>query len=99
MVTTLHDWTVKHAGADAVAQTFNEVILLDVAIRSGRGIGIKNLRQAAPEVEEGRIVQCFEAPEELQAKHQVLIPPDAYRRPEIKAFAKFFVPRYRKLFQ
>lgn len=99
MPSALHDWVVRHAGADAIKGSYSEVVLLDVAIRSGHGIGIKNVRQAQPEVAAGTLVPCFDPPSELQAKHQILIAPKAYQRPEVRNFAKFFVPRYAALFQ
>lgn len=94
-----HDWVLSHVGQDAIKASFTELLLLDLAIRSGRGVGIKNVRQSRPEVANGTLVQCFEPPKELQAQHQIVFSPDAYRRPEVRAFAKFFVPRYRAMFQ
>lgn len=94
-----HDWLVQNVSESAIKARFSEVLLLDVAIRSGRGIGIKNVRQSRPEVADGRLIQCFDPPQELEARHQVLVSPNAYQRPEVRAFVKFFVPRYRELFQ
>ena len=95
---SLHDWTVKHAGAAAVKRSFSEVMLLNDAIVSGQGIGIRNVRQSMPEVAAGKLIACFEPPSELNAQHQVLVSPEAYRRPEVRAFTKFFAPQYAKLF-
>jgi len=47
----------------------------------------------------GTLIRCFEPPEALSAPHMVLVSPEAYRRPEVKAFTKFFTPRYAQLFK
>ncbi|MFT6076687.1 MAG: DNA-binding transcriptional LysR family regulator [Yoonia sp.] len=94
-----HDWLVRMGGKDAIKRTFHEISLLDTAIRAGLGLGIINIRLVAPEIEAGTLISCFDAPEELTAAHQVIISPEAYRRPEVRAFTKFFTPRYAKLYK
>ena len=58
---------------------------MEAAIKSGHGLGIMNIKLA--EVDED-LVRCFEAIEELSSEHLMLIAPEAYRRPEVKAFTK-----------
>jgi DNA-binding transcriptional LysR family regulator len=94
-----YDWLVTMGGKAAIKRTFHEITLLDTAIRSGQGLGIINTRLVAPDIEAGTLIPCFDAPEELSAAHQVIISPDAYRRPEVRAFTKFFMPRYAKLYK
>lgn len=96
--TILYDWMRRHAPAKAIMRTFSEVSLVVAAIRSGQGLGIENLRMALADEAVGRLIRCFDPPEELDAPHMVLISPQAWRRPEVKAFAKFFIPRYAERF-
>ena len=98
ILTKTHDWVCRYMPQEAIARTYSEVSVLDAAIRSGLGLGVVNLRLAEPEEKAGTLIRCFEPPEELNAKHMVLIPPDAYRRREVRAFAKFFIPRYAAIF-
>lgn len=83
----------------AIVQTFSEIGMLDAAVRSGQGIGVQNLRFAEDEEKAGELVRCFAPPDELTARHLLLVAPDAYRRPEVKAFVTFFAPRYAALFR
>lgn len=93
------DWMLRYLRPDQIARTIGEHALMVAAIRSGQGLGIENLRMAAKDEAEGSMIRCFEPPPELTAPHMVLIPPQAWRRPEVKTFAKFFIPRYAALFK
>jgi len=44
------------------------------------------------------IVHCFELPAETKVTCWLVVSPTAYRRPEVKAFAAYFAPRYSALF-
>lgn len=81
---------------EQIIMTCSEIDLMTAAIRSGRGIGIMNVRLAEHEAD---FVQCFEPPPELDAEHLLLVSPDAWRRPEVKDFVKFFAPRYAALYK
>ena len=96
---TLHQWLLKFVPPTAIVQSFSEISLLEAAIRAGLGLGIMNLRIAEADEEAGTLLRCFEPPEELCASHVVLVSPQAYRRPEVKAFTQFFTPRYAALFK
>jgi DNA-binding transcriptional LysR family regulator len=93
------DWMLRFAPPEAIVRTFSEVALVVAAIRSGQGLGVENLRMAAKDEAEGRLIRCFDPPEALRAPHMVLIPPQAWRRPEVRAFAEFFIPRYAARFR
>lgn len=95
----LRDWFLKYVPATVIARSFSETSLMDAAIRSGSGLGLMNLRMVEAEEKAGTLIRCFEPPEELSAPHMVLISPQAYRRPEVKAFTKFFIPRYAAIFK
>lgn len=91
-----HDWTAKAMGAEGIAQVYGEVDLLNAAIASGRALGIMNVRLAEAT---GGLLRCFDPVEELEAQHLLLVAPEAWRRPEVKAFVKFFAPRYTAIFR
>ncbi|MDU8909708.1 LysR family transcriptional regulator [Aestuariicoccus sp. MJ-SS9] len=95
----LHDWVRKYVAEEAIARSFSEITVMDAAVRAGKGLGIMNLRMVVAEEAAGTLIRCFDPPKELDAPHMVLIAPEAYRRPEVKAFAKFFIPRYAALFR
>jgi DNA-binding transcriptional LysR family regulator len=90
----LHNWLLRFVSPDQIVASFNEVELMQASVRAGHGLGLLNLRLAGPDA---GLVQCFDQIEELSRSNMLLIAPEAYRRPEIKAFAKFFAPRYAKL--
>jgi DNA-binding transcriptional LysR family regulator len=94
-----HDWLIKHVSPDQIVTSFSEIELLEAAIVSGHGLGIMNLRMAEGHEMAGRLIRCFAPPEEMSAQHLMLISPDAHRRPEVKAFTKFFAPRYAAIFK
>ena len=92
----LHDWLMRHVSTDQIIMSFSEIDLLHAAIKSGHGLGVMNIKLA--ESDES-YVQCFDAIEELSVPQLMLVAPEAYRRPEVKAFVKFFAPRYAAIFK
>ncbi len=94
-----HQWLLKYLPETAIKRSFSEVSVMEAAVRAGQGLGIMNIRRSEEKEREGTLIRCFEPPEELSAPHMVLIAPQAYRRPEVKAFAKFFIPRYAAIFK
>jgi len=76
--------------------SFSEPELMRASIRAGHGLGLVNLRLAAADK---TLIRCFGDIEELSRSNMMLIAPDAYRRPEVKAFTKFFAPRYAATFK
>ena len=94
-----HQWLLQHVLPEQIVMSFSETALMDAAIRSGHGLGIMNVRLAEPDEKAGTIIRCFGPPEELSSQHLMLLSPDAYRRPEVKKFTKFFAPRYAAIFR
>jgi len=45
--------------------------------------------------EEAGLSRCFAPPEGMSVQGCLVISPEAWRRPGVKAFARFFVPRFR----
>ncbi|MEL7107552.1 MAG: LysR family transcriptional regulator [Pseudomonadota bacterium] len=96
---TIYNWLRRYVADANIIRRFSESALMDAAILSGQGIGLVNCRLAEPDVKAGRLIKCFEAPQELTVPHLLLISPDAWQRPEVKTFVAFFAPRYAKIYR
>jgi DNA-binding transcriptional LysR family regulator len=94
----IYNWFRRYVSEDQITRIYAEPGLLDTAVRSGQGLGINNLRMAAKDEAEGRLIRCFGPIPEITAKHQLLVSPAAWRRPEVKTFVRFFAPRYAALY-
>lgn len=92
----LHDWLAARVQPGQIVSSTRSVDAQITAIQSGLGIGVMNVGLAS-----GRenMVPCFDPPGELTAPHWLLVSPEAWVRPEVKAFVKFFAPRYSALFR
>lgn len=95
----LHDWILQYVPEDRITRVYSEVSLMDAAVRAGQGLALLNLRLVESDEKAGKLIRCFEPPEALAVPHMVVISPDAYRRPEVRAFARFFIPRYAAIFK
>ncbi|WP_339987348.1 LysR family transcriptional regulator [Gymnodinialimonas ulvae] len=98
MAPVLHTWLQHYVSEAEISRTYTEIGMLDAAVRAGQGLAINNLGMAEKDEAEGRLIRCFDPPEAWAADHLMLISPEAWRRPEVKAFARFFAPRYARLF-
>jgi DNA-binding transcriptional LysR family regulator len=96
VATVFHSWLVRHVSSDQIVMSFSEIDLMHAAIRSGRGLGIVNLKLAQSEK---LLIRCFDEIKELCVPQLMLVSPEAYRRPEVKAFTEFFAPRYAAIFK
>lgn len=92
----LHEWLIRHVSQDDIVMSFSEIDLMHAAIKAGHGLGLMNDKLAEMD---DTLVRCFDPIEELSRQHLMLIAPEAYRRPEVKAFVKFFAPRYAAVFK
>ncbi len=91
-----HDWLTGHVEPEQIVMSFTELDLMLAAIRAGHGLGICNVKLVQSD---DTLVRCFDEIGELSAPHLMLISPEAYLRPEVRAFAKFFAPRYAAIFR
>ena len=66
------------------------------AIKAGIGIGVVTTSMAA---DDPGLIRCFAPPDGTSSTSWFLVSPDAYRRPEVKAFTAFFAPRYQAKFR
>lgn len=99
IVSRTHDWLSRRVSPDQIVMSYSEIELMKVAVRSGHGLGIINIVHVEADESAGTLIRCFEPPEEMSMQHLMLISPDAYLRPEVKEFARFFAPRYAAIFK
>ena len=92
---SFNDWMVAHVPGQIV-QTYAEADLMHAAMKSGLGMAIDNVRRCSGDPD---LVQCSDPIPEFSAEHVILISPEAWRRPEVKEFVKFFAPRYTAFFR
>lgn len=92
----LDDWLAAHVAPEQVVMSFAEIDLMDAAIVAGRGLGLMNLRMAE---RHPTLIRCFDPIEELSSRHLLLVSPEAWRREEVRAFTRFFAPRYAAIFR
>nr|WP_282449304.1 LysR family transcriptional regulator [Roseibium sp. CAU 1639] len=92
----MHSWLLDHVAPEQIALSFSEFELMHAAIQSGMGLGILNLKLVEQDTD---LVRCCDPIEELSAEHLMLISKQAYKRPEVRQFTKFFAPRYTALFK
>ncbi len=89
----LHEWLVQHVSPDQIVSSFGDLDLMLASIRSGQGMGLVPIRFVEAD---DAFIRCSAGIEALERPVVLLIAPDAYRRPEVKAFTKFFAPRFSK---
>ena len=85
-----HDWLSRIVSSDQIASSFSELSMVDAAVKAGHGLAVLHTRYAD---NEAGLIRCFDPIEELSMTVTLLMSPKAYRRPEVKTFAKFFAPR------
>ena len=88
----LNDWLLERINPDQIVSRCSDIESLSAAVRAGLGLGPIATSLAT---DEPTFHRCFPPPEGLGVPVWLLISPDAWRRPEVKAFARFFVPRFR----
>ena len=86
-------WMRHHGGPDAEVKTFGEIALFTAALNAGQGLGLQSQRAAAEPQAKGDLIHCFGPVEELDLDGLMLIPPQAWARPEVRRFVKFFAAR------
>jgi len=91
-----YDWLMRRVAPGTVVRTYAEFDLMAAALKAGLGLGILNMRMAETDP---LLVRCSDPIEELDQEHLMLVSPEAYRRPEVKEFTRFFAPRYASIFK
>lgn len=92
----MHSWLLDHVAPEQITLSFSEFELMHAAIQSGMGLGLLNLKLVEHDPD---LVRCSAPIKELSAEHLILISKQAYKRPEVRQFTKFFAPRYAALFR
>lgn len=89
-------WLTDRIDPEQIAMTCDRMRGIDGAVLSGAGLGVLPTSFGR---DSASIIRCFDLPPEIRVTLWFLASPAAYRRPEVKTFAAFFVPRYRALLQ
>lgn len=89
----LNAWLMKRISPDQIVSRSQDAESVCAAIAAGLGIGPVPTSLA---VDYPAMVPCFPPPQEVTVHSWLCIAPDAWRRPEVKAFADFFAPRFRE---
>jgi DNA-binding transcriptional LysR family regulator len=89
-------WLREHVPNARIVQTFTEHELMDEAVAEGQGLGVLNVKSCEGDA---KYVRCFDPIEDFKQEHVLLVAPEAYRRAEVKAFVKFFAPRYAAIYR
>lgn len=90
-----NQWVLSRIDPGQIEMAVNDMTAMEAAIQMGAGIGILPTPSAN---NNDTLVKCFELPPETATTIWLLVNPVAWRRPEVKAFAAFFVPHYRAQF-
>ena len=92
----LNDLLRKQIASGQIASQCSDIEGVITAIMAGLGLGAVPTSLAN---DYGALLRCFPPPEGTESATWLLISPEAYRRPEVKAFSAFFAPRYRAIFK
>jgi DNA-binding transcriptional LysR family regulator len=92
----VNDWLLDRIDPAQIVSHCSDAEAMIAAVKSGIGIGIINTSMAQ---DIGTLLRCFPPPEGTSASSWLLINPDAYCRPEVKAFSAFFAPRFQAIFK
>ena len=92
---TINEWLLARIDPSQIVCRCAEADAMLAAIRAGLGIGPLTLSLAADDED---LLCCFDPPDGTSINTWLVVSPDAYRRPEVKAFVSFFAPRFRAIF-
>ncbi|MCB1460665.1 MAG: LysR family transcriptional regulator [Nitratireductor sp.] len=92
----VNEWLMDRIDNSQIVSRCTEVEGIIAAIRIGIGIGVVNTSLAN---DDGTLIRCFPPPAGIFAHSWLVISPEAYKRPEVKAFSAFFAPRYKAIFK
>ena len=89
-------WLQSKVGDDQIVMKVGDILTMASNIKMGVGVGALPTRFQAGNP---NLVHCFELPEGTGSIVWLLVNPTAYKRPEVKAFTKFFAPRYTEYYR
>ncbi|MBF9029218.1 LysR family transcriptional regulator [Rhodobacterales bacterium HKCCE3408] len=93
---TLNNWLTERIAPTQIASRCVEMEGLTAAVQAGIGIGPLPLSIGE---ETPGLVRCLGPVPGTSTFSWLVIGPEAWKRPEVKAFAGFFAPRFRALFR
>lgn len=93
---TANKWLLPKIEENQIAMTCRDIYAMATGVRMGAGIGTLPTRFAR---NDPGMLPCFELPEGTGSVVWLLVNPAAYKRPEVKAFTKFFAPRYSEYYR
>lgn len=88
----LNNWLLARISPDQIMTRGGDVESVTTSIDAGLGIGPVTISYAA---DYPGLVRCFDPPPGTEVSSWLVMSPEAYRRPEVRAFAAFFAPRFR----
>lgn len=91
----LNKWLLDRIRPDQIVARSDDVESVTASIDAGLGIGPVPVAFAA---DYASLVRCFDPPAGTDVHSWLLASPDAYRRPEVRAFVEFFAPRFRSVY-
>lgn len=92
----LNAWLLERIAPEQIVSRSGDAESVNAAIAAGLGIGPITTSLA---LDYPMLVRCFPPPEGTAVSSWLVIGPEAYRRPEVRAFAKFFAPRFRAAYR
>jgi DNA-binding transcriptional LysR family regulator len=92
----LNDWLLERIAPDQIVTRGGDVESVTTSIDAGLGIGPVTIAFAA---DYPALVRCFDPPPGTDVSSWLVMSPEAYRRPEVRAFAAFFAPRFRAAYK
>lgn len=90
--TPLGTWLLDRIRPEQIVARCVDTESVAASIEAGLGIGPCTIAFA---MDYPSLVRCFDPPEGTDVSSWLLVSPEAYRRPEVRAFAAFFAPRFR----
>lgn len=93
---TLNETLRQKVEPTQIATQCSEIEGVITAIMAGLGLGAVPTSLAK---DHPALMPCFPPPAGTETATWLLISPEAYRHPEVKAFSAFFAPRFRAIFK
>lgn len=88
----MNDWLLERVAPEQIVSRCADAESVNAAIAAGIGLGPVSTSLS---FDYPMLVPCFDPPPGTSLSSWLAISPEAYARPEIRAFAQFFAPRFR----
>lgn len=91
-----NQWLLARVTESQIVMTCPDVLAMASNVKLGIGAGVLPTRFKTGN---SNMVHLFELPEGTGSIVWLLVNPNAYKRPEVRAFTKFFAPRYAEYYR